>query len=260
MRIVVTGAGTGGEHESLGFAVCRRFTELGHDVIGWDLTPARLDEARGALPSLATQVVDIADAGSIESACGSLEGIPDVLVNCAAMTRHTWAYRAIEQVSVEQLETELSVTYLGTCYATLLAARMMAGQRSGSIVNVSSSIYSYPGPFQIGYAASKAAIAQLTRALAGELIRDGIRINAVAPALVRTSVYEALSDRSRDRILGLYGDPTPLDPAEVARVVSYLALGEGADAITGQVITLDRGFFPFPANRAIREGGGADVT
>lgn len=247
MRVIVTGAGRSADQESLGFAVCRRFVEMGHDVVGWDLSPAGLKVATSQLSSLTTCVVDVSDSGSVERAIESVDGAPGVLVNCAAMTRHSWAYRSFDQVSAEQLEAEMSVTLLGTCYTTLLVARLMARQRAGAIVNVSSSIYPHAGPFQVGYAASKSAVAQLTRSLAGELIRDGIRINAVAPALVATSVYEALSDRSRSRILDMYGDPSPLEPADVARVVSYLALGEGADSVTGQVITLDRGFSPFPA-------------
>jgi 3-oxoacyl-[acyl-carrier protein] reductase len=134
------------------------------------------------------------------------------------------------------LETNLSSVFY-TCRA---AARQMMKRRSGAIVNVSSVVGLHGNPGQTNYAASKAGLIGLTKALAKELGGRGIRVNAVAPGYISTELTDALPEAAREAILG----QTPLgrlgDPADVARAVRFL-VSDAAAFVTGDVLAVDGG-------------------
>ena len=241
---VVTGAGQGPEGASLGGAVCRELAGRGYDVRAWDLRPRRLDWTADAA-RVTGAVVDVGDWAAVDRAAGDLGAAPDVLVNCAAMTRHPWAYRPFEDVTAEQVDQELRVSLIGTCYTNLAFGRLMVRRGRGAIVNVSSALYPHAAAFQAGYGAAKAGVAGLTTSLAAEFGRHGVRVNAVAPGLVETDVFRALGGGGRRRIGRMYAGAQPIPPADVARVIAFLASAD-AGPVNGQVLVVDTGFDPFP--------------
>ena len=136
----------------------------------------------------------------------------------------------------EVIETNLRGTF-NTCRAV---ARKMLRRRSGAIVNMTSVVGIHGNPGQANYAASKAGIIGLTKALARELGSRGVRVNAVAPGYIATELTEVLSEEIRAAILA----NTPLgrlgSPEDVAAAVRFLCSDEAA-FITGDVLLVDGG-------------------
>ena len=132
-------------------------------------------------------------------------------------------------------------TNLGGSFFTCRAvARPMMKRRGGAIVNMSSVVGVHGNAGQTNYAASKAGLIGLTKALAKELGSRGIRVNAIAPGYIATELTEVLPEAARDAILAA----TPLgrlgDPADVARAVRFL-VSDAAAFITGDVLAVDGG-------------------
>jgi 3-oxoacyl-[acyl-carrier protein] reductase len=134
----------------------------------------------------------------------------------------------------------LEVNTLGSIYTLQAAARLMRRQHAGAIVLMSSIIGIHGNAGQVAYAASKAAIVGITRSAAKELGPLGIRVNAVAPGLIKTAMTAHLSAdtiarRIEDIALGRIGDT-----GEVADVIAFL-VSDAARYVTGQVLGVDGG-------------------
>ena len=160
----------------------------------------------------------------------------DVLVNNAGVTRDTLIARMSDEDWDTVIDTNLRSMFL-TCRAV---ARKMMKRRSGSIVNLSSVVGLHGNPGQANYAASKAGIIGLTKALARELGSRGVRVNAVAPGYVETELTGVLPEEIRQAILA----NTPLarlgTPENVAAAVRFLSSDEAA-FVTGEVLLVDGG-------------------
>jgi 3-oxoacyl-[acyl-carrier protein] reductase len=159
-----------------------------------------------------------------------------VLVNNAGITRDTLIARMTDEEWQEVIDTNLRGTF-NTCRAV---ARKMLRRRAGAIVNLTSVVGVHGNPGQANYAASKAGIIGLTKALARELGSRGVRVNAVAPGYIATELTNVLSEEIRGAILG----NTPMgrlgDPEDVAAAVRFLCSDEAA-FITGDVLLVDGG-------------------
>jgi 3-oxoacyl-[acyl-carrier protein] reductase len=128
----------------------------------------------------------------------------------------------------------------GAFFACRALSRPMLKRRTGSIVNISSIVGVHGNAGQTNYAASKAGLIGLTKALAKELGGRGIRVNAIAPGYIATELTDALPEEARAAILG----NTPLgrlgEPVDVARAVRFL-VSDAAAFITGDVLAVDGG-------------------
>jgi 3-oxoacyl-[acyl-carrier protein] reductase len=179
-----------------------------------------------------------ADVSQPEEAARLVEeaGEIDILVNNAGLTRDGLIARMPDEDWRTVIDTNLGGAF-ATCRA---AARGMMKRRSGTIVNMTSVVGVHGNPGQTNYAASKAGLIGLTKALARELASRGVRVNAVAPGYIETGLTDVLPDTVREALLA----STPLgrlgSPEDVAGAVRFLCSAE-ASFITGEVLLVDGG-------------------
>ena len=197
---------------------------------------AQLHAQAGDVQALQADVRDLARAHQIVDELIERWQRLDVLVNSAgivadgllgAMTKEQWQ---------NVIETNLGGTY-NYCHA---ATQHMMMQRSGSIVNLSSTAAEFASRGQVNYAASKGGIDGLTRAMAKELAARKIRVNAVAPGMIETDMSQVVRGVAGDQIKKVIPLKRIGKAEEIAAVVAFLASDE-ASYLTGQVIRVDGG-------------------
>jgi 3-oxoacyl-[acyl-carrier protein] reductase len=160
----------------------------------------------------------------------------DILVNNAGLLRSG----VIGMMTDEMVRNTLSVNTIGPIHHTQEASRLMARNKSGAIVNVTSIAGRDGSEGQLAYSASKAALIGVTRSAAKELAPKGIRVNAVALGMIRTDLLNDLpqakiEERTHHIRLGRLGDPE-----EVGQVIAFLC-SDLASYVTGQVVGVDGG-------------------
>jgi NAD(P)-dependent dehydrogenase (short-subunit alcohol dehydrogenase family) len=216
-RIVVTGAGRG-----IGAALASELRDRGADVVTVDVQPG------------ADLTCDVSDPEQVEAlfvAVGAIDG----LVNCAALLVDR---RAFDEIDLDEWDRMFAVNVRGSFLCARAAAQAI-GERGGSIVNVASETALTGSHGFVHYVASKGAVISMTRALANELGRHGIRVNCVAPGYTPTPGSE---------VLGPY-DPTrtPLGrvmrPDDLLGTFCYL-LSDDSAFVSGQLIVVNGGRVP----------------
>lgn len=229
---------TGGSR-GIGAAVARELGAAGARVaVNYRSSADVAREIAGEIDGIAVEgdVADPAQAASLVERVESELGDLDCLVNNAGVTRDGLIARMSDEDWDAVLDTNLRGTF-NTCRAV---SRKMLRRRAGSIVNLTSVVGIHGNPGQANYAASKAGIIGLTKALARELGTRGVRVNAVAPGYIDTELTGVLPEEVRNAILG----NTPLgrlgEPEDVARAVRFLCSDEAA-FVTGAVLLVDGG-------------------
>ena len=234
-----------GASQGIGREIALTLARAGVRVKALARGAAGLEETRslaeGAPGSVEPVICDLTDAQRVATVVETLlgeTGKVDFLINNAGVTRDGLLIRMKEEDWALVLETNLTGVFR-LCRAVMPS---MIKARSGSIVNISSVVAAAGNAGQTNYAASKAALLGFTRSLAREIASRNIRVNAVAPGYIETSMTEALSDKQRQALLAQIPLRRLGTPEDVAQMVLFL-LGDGGRYITGQVLHVNGGMY-----------------
>ncbi len=232
---LVTGASGG-----LGAAIARTLLAQGarvalsgtrRDVL--DALAAELGEGAHVCPA---DLRDPAAADALLAAAEAAAGPVDILVNNAGLTRDTLALRMKDADWQAVLDVDLTAPFR----LARAALRGMVRRRSGRIIGISSIVGHTGNPGQANYAAAKAGLAGMTKALAQEVGSRGITVNLVAPGFIETPMTDALSAEQRAKLTGAIPLGRMGRPADVAAAVLYLASEEAA-WVTGATLHVNGG-------------------
>lgn len=243
---VVTGASPGG----LGYSMAAALAGAGARVALLDIAAnsAGLEAGLHLLPPLhdgehlqfSCDITEETEVETAFAACSERWGSIDVMVNAAGVNLR----KAALEMTVTEWRHTIDVNLTGTWLSNRAAAKVMSDHGFGRIINVASVYATRPGPLpESGYYASKAAVEQLTRALAGEWAALGITVNCIAPGLFwPTRMTAGLAEETRNSLasralVGRCGDPA----SDLAGTVIFLA-SDASSYITGQAIYVDGGW------------------
>ena len=232
---------TGGA-QGLGFAIAKEFVAEGARVVLADLD---LDATANAARQLGDTSVaaavrcDVTSSEQVEVLVADVVaqfGRLDIMVNNAGITRDA----TLRKMTEDQFDEVIAVHLKGTWNGTRAAAAVMREQGSGAIINMSSISGKVGFVGQTNYSAAKAGIVGLTKAAAKELAHLGVRVNAIAPGLIRSAMTESMPQRIWDAKLAEVPMGRAGEPVEVAGVAVFLA-SDLSSYMTGTVLEVTGG-------------------
>lgn len=227
---IITGAAQG-----IGHQIAKQFAADGAIVYACDRQEFTTDNER-----IHPVVMDITDAVSVKANLMQIfktEGRIDCLINNAGIVYN----RKIGMIMREETERMFLVNVIAVLELIQLCSRLMARNGGGNIVNIASVTAVLGSPGQVAYSATKGAIISMTKSAAKELAAQNIRVNAVAPGIVKTERFAELYESDGDKIdarigriaLGRLGTPE-----DVAHACAFLA-SDRANYISGQILGVD---------------------
>ena len=234
-RALITGASGG-----IGAAIARALHHGGAVVALSGTRRDALDELAGELGGRAhVTACDLTDAAAVDSLAGAAEaamGGLDIVINNAGITRDGLAVRMADEAWQAVIDVNLTAGFR----IVRSALRGMMKQRWGRIIAITSVVGATGNPGQVNYAAAKAGMVGMTKALAQEVASRGITANCIAPGMIETAMTDGLSSNARDAMLGTIPLGRPGTPDEVAACAVFLASDE-ARYVTGQTLHVNGG-------------------
>lgn len=238
--VIITGGATG-----IGRAVSSLFAENGYNVvIGYNKSIDAVNELQTNLSkqgysavSYKCDVTNSIDANGIVEFAVQKFGKVDVLVCNAGIAQQ----KLFTDITDEDWSNMINTNLTGCFNCCRAASKVMISNHSGSILNISSMWGISGASCEVHYSASKAGVIGLTKALAKELAPSNVRVNCVAPGVVKTDMLSSFSDQDLKELK----NETPLSrlgtPEDIAKAVYFLS-SDDASFITGQVLSVDGGF------------------
>ncbi len=239
---IVTGASQG-----IGECIAKRLAKDGYNV-AVNCYPSDNDKANAEKVAAACREMGVeaevfpADVSKFDECDAMVKAVKerfgsiDALVNNAGITKDG----LLARMSEEQYDAVIAVNQKSVFNMMKPVCSVMMKQKHGAIVNMASVAGLYGNAGQFNYSASKAAIIGMTMTAAKEFGARNIRVNAVAPGLIKTPMTDALSDEQKDKIFGQVALKRFGEVEEIASVVSFL-LSEEASYVTGQTIEISGG-------------------
>ena len=236
MTALVTGASGG-----IGSAIARALAGQGARLAVSGSNVEKLESFRAGLGGDHVALpCDLSDAAAVDalvpSAVDALGGKLDILVNNAGVTRDNLAMRMKD----EEWEQVIKVNLEAAFRLVRAAARPMMKARFGRIISITSVVGATGNPGQANYAASKAGLVGMSKALAQELASRGITVNCVAPGFIASAMTDVLPEAQKEALLGRIPAGRLGEGADVAAAVVYLASRE-AGYVTGQTLHVNGG-------------------
>lgn len=244
-KAMVTGGGTG-----IGRSAVLALAKAGYDVaIIYASSAKAAKEVAGEAEALGAKTLvlqcDVSDDAAVRQtlkAVGEAFGHLDALVNNAGTTA-TWKVKDLESLDMIEWDRTFAVNVRGTFQVTRAAVPLLKKGTAPAVVNTASIVGLRPGPQPLPYAASKAAVVNLTKTLAWNLGPD-IRVNAVAPGWMEGDWMERMLGDKYDDLMGKRARATPLRRCVTADDVAetMLNLIQGNRFVTGEVVVIDGGY------------------
>ena len=236
---LVTGASRG-----IGAAIALELARSGLKVIGTATSnegAVKLNQTMSGFAGCSGRLPNVNDAAGVDALVDGIvkeHGGLQILVNNAGITRDNLAMRMKDDEWDAVLDTNLKAVFR----MSRAVMRTMMKQRYGRIVNITSVVGASGNPGQANYAAAKAGVAGMTRALARELGSRNITVNCIAPGFIETDMTAALGDEQQKALLGQIPLGHLGKPADIAHAVAYLASPQAA-YVTGQELHVNGGMF-----------------
>ena len=239
---LVTGANRG-----IGKSIVETFVKNGASVLACvrQVTP-ELEEWMRSLEGHAGTfvkpiVVELSDEASVKNVIKETMAITsrvDILVNNAGVASGS----LFQMTSLAEIRKVFDVNFFSQILLTQGVSRLMARNKAGSIINISSTAALVADPGTLAYGASKAAFSRATQSMATELGALNIRVNAIAPSVTRTDMFEQMSESARNKLIQSSALKRAAEPQDIANVALFLASDLSA-FITGQIMRVDGGMF-----------------
>lgn len=186
-------------------------------------------------------LLDLSDDASVKNVVKEVIAIRsrlDVLVNNAGIASGS----LFQMTTIAELKKLFEINFFSQILLSQSLARLMVKNKSGSIINIASTAGVIADPGTMAYGASKAAFARATQSMATELGASNIRVNAIAPSVTRTDMFDQMSVEARDNLINSSALKRVAEPQDIADVALFLA-SDLSSFVTGQIIRVDGGIF-----------------